>query len=646
MNKINAFFCLTAFASLMGQNITHVDDKAILTVGSKALLYNGGSFQTKGNGRTEVFGNMMLVSKNINDTFRTLDGTNQNFFLRFSDKINWNDSQFGQLYIKGFQQANISANINKEFASNKHGDYQQMGLPFFDKEFLSLENEFNAVFKNQRWTKQEILKWNNDLVRFDGSIIPASQITSNSTVGISILLTDKTKLSDRGSYFTMGTAGNFNPEMLSIVKGIPFADDLKVSLSPQNINFGTSGNSTNIYREKYNTYLSDSFEIDNPWQNTFGKYIFQFSNPFLTNIDLSLIGIDETLFGATNDDGNNISNIWGISINPVNVKFNSLSGTTSSYSANQIVTFDVNNRPVGNIESLIVKPLGTFKIKLRDNTPGTLNFDNLRRFSNIPRSENTSYSVNASKTNDGKTVKQLGVLLLNENKDQIGETYFVVSPNFQTGYISTPNNNSVQAIATPANLISTYEEAQEGGTDSNFSSKYRLYINEVNENNFVGKALNMSVFSNGFLKFQLRENSRIIETNQVLSEGKSFYYKKSGSGELIEIKQGDIIPVESNNYTLYYGKPSGTLTVMDSKPNRTVIVYDKEIGKNIVLFDPNWNTADIKVMDASGRLIINRSKVNTKDTFIIDVNKTIKSTFIINIISDKNDVVNSKFINR
>lgn len=632
MNKINAFFCLTAFASLMGQNITHVDDKAILTVGSKALLYNGGSFQTKGNGRTEVFGNMMLVSKNINDTFRTLDGTNQNFFLRFSDKINWNDSQFGQLYIKGFQQANISANINKEFASNKHGDYQQMGLPFFDKEFLSLENEFNAVFKNQRWTKQEILKWNNDLVRFDGSIIPASQITSNSTLGISINLTDKTTLADRLSYYAVGTAGGLNPENVSLISGIPYSDGLAVELKQDNINFGSSGSATNIYREKYNTYLSDIFEFSNPWEGSFAKNVYQYANPFLTNIDLSLIGIDET-----SGDGNNISNIWGISVNPNSVKFNSSTGTASSYSANQIVTFDENLRPVGNIDGLIIKPLGTFKIKLRDNSFQQLNFDNLRRFASVPRSEDTSYSVTAAKRSEGTSLKQLEVILLDEKNNQIGETYFVVG-NLQTGEIKD-ELKSVQAIATPANLLSTNEETPEGGIDQNLSSKYRLYINEVNES-YKGKPISLSVFEGKKLKFRIRENSKISSS---LSNGESFYLKNA-NGAITQIKPGDEIQIDSQNYDLYYGYPDKTLDVSTTKISRTVVTLDRFLDKYVVLFDPLWKNAKVNVYDLSGKLLIHKSQVKTDTPFVIEISKD-NRVLIVNVQNEDGQIINSKIIN-
>lgn len=115
-----------------------------------------------------------------------------------------------------------------------------------------------------------------------------------------------------------------------------------------------------MYNEKYNTYLDDSFEFTTtPWSGTFGKNFYQFGNPFLTNIDLSRIGYNESA-GVT--DGNAVSNIWGIEYNPGTV-ITLANGST--YATGSIVqTFDTNGIPVGDT-GLIIKPMQTFKIKLR-----------------------------------------------------------------------------------------------------------------------------------------------------------------------------------------------------------------------------------------------------------------------------------------
>ncbi|SIT96806.1 hypothetical protein SAMN05660493_01501 [Epilithonimonas bovis DSM 19482] len=631
MKQINTTILLLATNVVFAQ-LTHVNDNTVLSVAKNALLYNSGSFETVGNGKADVAGNVMMVAKSEEDYLKSLSA-NKNIFLRLNDNVNWNSSTYGQLYVKGFSQNNITALVAKEYASNKHGDYQQLAIPFYGKEFSSLQDEFSTTLSNQRWSRQEVLRWNNKKIRFDGSVIPSATINSNSTPGISINLTDKTTLADRLSYYAVGTAGGLNPENVLLISGIPYSDGLAVELQQDNINFGSSGSATNIYREKYNTYLSDIFEFSNPWEGSFAKNVYQYANPFLTNIDLSLIGIDET-----SGDGNNISNIWGISVNPNSVKFNSSTGTASSYSANQIVTFDENLRPVGNIDALIIKPLGTFKIKLRDNSFQQLNFDNLRRFASVPRSEDTSYSVTAAKRSEGTSLKQLEVILLDEKNNQIGETYFVVG-NLQTGEIKD-ELKSVQAIATPANLLSTSEETPEGGIDQNLASKYRLYINEVNES-FKGKPISLSVFDGKKLKFRIRENSKLISVS--LNNGESFYLKNA-NGAITQIKPGDEIQIDSQNYDLYYGYPDKTLDVSTTKISRTVVTLDRSLEKYVVLFDPLWKNAKVNVYDLSGKLLIHKSQVKTDTPFVIEISKD-NRVLIVNVQNEDGQIINSKIIN-
>ena len=637
-------FVLTSTLSIHAQDVTtHIAEESTLSIVNDALFYNRGGMQTKGNGRVEVFSKMLIEGKTDNDVVRAINATNDNFFLRLTDPANWQTSKYGQLFITGLEQNQISLVVSKEFASNKHGDYQQMGVPFFDKEFGTLQSEINTVFTNQRWSKTEILKWNNSLVQFDGSIIPATPINSAETPGITIELTDKTKFEDRASYYALGTGGGLIPENVSVINGIPYADNLTLPLSPQAVQFGSNGTGTNLYREKYNTYISDIFEIDNPWQQTYGKFIYQFSNPFLTNLDLSLIGINETLQGAIVGDDNNIDNIWGIAVNPTNVHFSNASGTTSNYAANQIVTFDINNRPVGNINALVIKPLGTFKIKLRNGTPAILNFDNLRRFSNIPRQENINYHVNANRKN-GTSVKQLGVLLLDDNYNQIGETYYVVAPHFKTGNNGNPSEYSVQAQASNSGLISSYEEnTQIGGIDENLATRYRLYINEANEGDFEGKKVSMAVYGGKYLKFEIRENAQLVEEGKNLSTNKKFFYEIDG-GEKIEIKQGDTVPLTAQTYGLYYGTPKTLSSSSSIRANRTVVTYNPSIKSYVVLFDPEWQRAQVTVFDMSGRLVTETNNIEPSTPFVIELNNNIKSMYTVQIISNKGETVISKII--
>ena len=76
------------------------------------------------------------------------------------------------------------------------------------------------------------------------------------------------------------------------------------------------------------------------------------------------------------------------------------------------------------------------------------------------------------------------------------------------------------------------------------------------------------------MKFEIRENTELIPDNSHnLSTGIGFYYKSPG-GTISEIAQNQIIPVNSDEYSLYYGKAPIVLgTEGTAKPSRTKVVY-------------------------------------------------------------------------
>jgi hypothetical protein len=158
------------------------------------------------------------------------------------------------------------------------------------------------------------------------------------------------------------------------------------------------------------------------------------------------------------------------------------------------MTFDVNSHiPIGDVNNLVVKPMGVFIMKLRDNSPQTLNFNTLRRFSGTARAAGVDYSVTANKSAVKKTtsgtVKQLGVIGLDANGNEVARAYYVVTPNATTGH-QISNDTSVQAATDKSNSLVTYEEALTGGQDPNYAGQYLLYINEANENTLREKYRN------------------------------------------------------------------------------------------------------------------------------------------------------------
>ncbi|PWN63083.1 T9SS C-terminal target domain-containing protein [Chryseobacterium phosphatilyticum] len=632
--------------SVQAQILCHVDTGANMYVSEGTLVYSGGGVQTRDNGLVELHGNMMVVGSTT-DAFKTITATGTdktdggNFVVKMNDPVNYATSTYGQLYIDGLSQSGITGIVSKEYKTDKHGNgnyYQQVALPFFGKQVGSLSTELGKTFNTGRYSNP-ILKWDNT-----GAV--SNHYTSLSTT-----------TSDGSGYYMLKVSNNdFNsaPAGTAVytVNGRPYAQFASpVTLqNGGNVSFGVGGTAINTQNEKFNSYLQDQFDLPNgAWTGTFGKNIYQFGNPFLTNLDLSKIGFIEA---GTVTDGNNVSNIMGIEYTAGTV-VTSPGGSTYTTGA-QIQTFALNGVPVGDT-GLIIKPMQPFIIKLRDNTAQTLDFNTLRRFKDVVRANGTDYGVNAARmsNNTGKSdrgsIKQLGVIGLDADKKEIARTYYVVAPSATTGH-QTSIASTVQAAASKGNLIGTFEEAVNGGYDNNYTGQYWLYINEANEDNFLGKnvmLVNYDVNKVKYYKFEIKENADMIPAgSHQLSSGIGFYYKAE-NGTVQQAKQGDIVPVTHDEYNLYYGEPNnGTLAIdkKNAKPSRTAVVYNPAITNYIVRFDPNWKKADIEVYDMSGKLVISKKAIDASRDFVIELDGSVKNSYIVKIVSDKGETVNTKIL--
>lgn len=650
----------TSFSVAAQNVIANINPNTFMYVGENALVYNKGGVQTKGNGVYDIHGNMMVVGSG-SDVLKTLNtaGTGNktdggNIILRLNNPANHSSpltpSTYGQLYINGITQGtNMPAIVDKEYRALKHGTYQQIALPFYNKVISSLSGgpsnigTLGKTFTNVRYSKNEVLTWNNTTVVSEN--LSVASTTPKST-----------------SYYMLGSAGldTGNPPAampanspaaagtVYTLRGVPFANGITEKLlnAGAGINFGTTGNATNSYNERYNTYHEDQFDYAssplNPWAfGTFGRNMYQFGNPYLTNLDLGLIGIAES--GPVTDN-NEILSVQGIRYDPGTV-VTLASGGTFSVGA-KIVTYTAGApSPVGDV-GVMIKPMQTFVIKLRNNSPEvsgnkTLSFDNLRRFKYTPRTSGTPYSPTARLEG---SVKQLGVIGLNENGEELARTYFVVYPTATSGNTAEP---TTQTILGSQDIMGTFEEdAANGGTDSNYANSYWLYINEANETDFFGKAVALALYNSDIksLKFEIRENAELIENGvHQLSSGIGFYFK-TATGEKTEIAQNQLIPVSGDQYNLYYGKAAVVLgTDGAAKPSRTRVVYNGAIDNFVVRFDPQWKKADIKVYDMSGKLIMSQPHVVADKDFVINLSKA-NSAYVVTAVSETGEKISSKIV--
>lgn len=646
---------LLAFSfSVQAQNVLlNVDANASLYVSEGALVYNGGGLQTRDNGVVDLRGNMMVVGT-ATDSFRTVTAANApktsggNIVVRLNTGGGTVATRtYGQLYIDGISQGNLTGTVSKEFLAPRHGNgsyYQQIAMPFSGKVLNGLSAEFGKTFSNSRYSRNEILKWNNTAV-VSNHFTNLADATTDAT-GYYMLGSNSNNLNTETPPATLPTIAPTATGSVFTINGTPYAPltaPVTLQNAGNNVNYGSGGNALNQYNEKYNTYLQDQFETT-AWAGTYGKNIYQFGNPFLTNLDLSRIGYVEN---AGTTDGNAVSNILGIRYDPGTV---ATLPNGASYSTGALVqTFNTDGTPVGDT-GLTIKPMQTFVLKLRDNSSQTLNFNTLRRFNNTVRQAGTNYTVTAAKTTGNGTVKQLGIIALNAAGVEIGRTYYVVSPSMTTGHQNNVTT-SVQATATQANAIGTFEEDPAGGWDQNYLSSYWLYINEANEVNFQGKNIKLANYDFGVAnnavtyKFEIKEDGEPVPagTHQ-LSTGIGFYYKTEG-GALVAAANGATVPITNAVADLYYGQPANVLATANAvKPSRTVVVYNPAVSNYIVRFDPNWKKADIQVFDMSGKLIITKTNVSTTKDFVIELDGSLRNSYVVKIVADNGETVNAKIL--
>lgn len=657
-------------SSVQAQTVLlHVDTAAKMYVSKGTLVYNGGGMQVKNTGNVENHGNFMIVGSG-SDVFRNLDASGVPVTNGtggwFVNKLNEQDNvglvnpitaptpgnpllyTYGQLYIDGIAQTAVTGVVDQEVRQVAHGSYQQMGFPFYDKTVSSLSQSgtltpqaiaLGKVFNNTRYSGNEILYWNNTNV-----------VSANLPNGLSTRL--GVDLSPFSYFIVGGTGLNVTTQTRTLV-GRPVATVASsfpstLSGAGASVNFGATGGALNQYGEFYNSYLQDTFSASGgTWggNSSFGRNIYQFGNPYMTNLDLSQIAVSET-----NGDGNNLTNIYGVRLEVQGVQYSTTGGGGSA--TYKFITFDAGGVAVGDVPYAMVRPMGTFVVKLKDNlAPQNLNFSTLRRFNYHRRQPSTAYNVSAAKNTLSGTVKQLGIIGLDVDGNEVQRTYYVVSPNTISGHTSNP---TVQVAASGGTSFGTFEEnATTGGYDSNYFS-YWLYINEANESNFKGKNIKLVNYNPNIVsfKFEIREDATEIANGaHLLSSGEGFYYKKGTDTSVLPATQGATVvslPGSSNGveYDLYYGLPNPTSlgTTDIKKQSKTLVVYNPDTDGYFVRFDSSWKKANIDIFDLSGKLVSSKKDVDATRDHVLDLEKDLKIGYLVTIISEKGEKVTSKIV--
>ncbi|EKB61328.1 T9SS type A sorting domain-containing protein [Bergeyella zoohelcum] len=623
--------------SANAQFISYVGEGAQMYVQSGALVYNGGGMKVVGSGKVENSGNVMIVGDASSkfETVNTSGGAKTdggNFILKMTNAT-VGSLRYGQLYIDGLSQSNITGVVDKEYKDLKHGTYQQIAFPFYQKALSTLDAEFNKTFSNNRWSQDELLVWNNKVARFD--LVQTTGTTANAAWQV-------VGRNANTAYFAIGSKGYNASADIKTVKGVPYANKISENMqgAAAGIDFGPNGSKRNYYRETYASYLQDAWDApQGPWKGNFGRNIYQFGNPFFTNLDLKYLATD-------------IPTVQGVRVCTSSVK-TLPSGSTFSESA-QYITY-ASGVAVG-ATNVMIKPMQTFVVKLKDANPATLDFDKLRRFAYTPKSSASAQGVTSSR--NASTVKELTIIAQDENGEDLGRTYYVIYSDGVTGQPIQPSAQAASSDFAP-NLnppvyptISTYEENVSGGIDTSVSDLYRLHINEANETDFKGKELVLEIKNANVasLKFEIKENGELISDKaSSLSNGEKFYINIGGNNNEIIANNG-VLPVTSANtlnFKLYYGLPTSTLSnnEVTKKGSSTSVVFDASINEYKVIFDKDWKTAKVQVFDMAGKLVKSSENVKTSSDFVLGLPK-IEGVYIVTVISEKGQRYSSKIVNK
>ncbi len=622
--------------SLSSQVLTYVGSDAQMVVKDGTLVYSGGGWQNDKKGKVENFGDIMVVSDTnaLFDIAQASEGAPDagEFTLKYTDP-----TTYGQLYIKGLAQGKITGKVTKEYtADGNHGaadgsGRQQVGLPFYGLSVDELKSSIfpylqinNSALNSQgRFNKASAFRWNNQKIRFDQLL--TGQLLDKAT---DYFIIPRTNSAGTIEWNPAGTKKDF--------KGRAYADThdthaftLEVLDTNYVSDLGAGGVKKNYYNETYKSYVNDPFvdgTVASNWQSggNYGKNLSQFANPFLTNLDLTNLKVDGQTLPFTN--------IVGIAYYKAgSISWNAQNGSTYTENSANIANVSGGSLQAGAVDDFVIKPMGEVMVKISGAVK--INLNDARSFSQTKRGNYDVASRSSSIPSD-KIVKQLGVTLLNADGEQIGRTFYAVSPSATTGR----EGASLQAFVGDYPIY-TKEEKEDGGEDTDFAS--HLYINEANETSFKGKEIPMFInySSPASIRFDVFEAGVKLTENQTLTSGD--FYIKDGN-DIIKIKSGDTMVVGSDYYGLYFEQPEGTLGTNTALLGNTIIA--KNVSDWVVRFSKNWKTANIEVYTAAGQLIHSKKNVSTSQDYIIPLNSQANGMFIVRAISDSGEAVTKKIV--
>lgn len=644
---------------------TYVTGNVTVKVQPNTLFYNGSDFIVTENvtessvimneGNIKINGNFDNSSVSASED----GGDGANFVSRWTDQ-----NEYGQVIIADDATSAGMLTMEKKAINPTTFTWGQFAIPYvFTNAKTALETLFpGIVYKSGTRYNHSIMTWDNAVRPEYDHKAPTTGISPTDYVLLN--LTSHTEL--------IGYMEGGDP--ILPYAGTPangeFNAVYKPSIYPTTV-WNTWKNQKNTHNEKYSTYIEEHIRVSN--STDFGRFYFQFGNPYTSNIDLSYIGTN------TVDDGVYVANLLGV-VKISGAGWNQNVGIESSVAVR--ATWD-GAQWGGNPDALIIKPFEGFYVGLKaDATLDSRTFhfnDGLKTFSMTPAatvgtdpgdvmngknapeesgepqaedrmSASLSLSTSASRT----SFYQLGLNLFTEDGVATGNAvYVIVDSKSQTG-IAQPLESDY------ADFNRGFFLTQENADGSEVTTPNRIMqINTVHPK-YVAKPIQLFFKKdaqdvNGYiLKADLfyKNIFRKLGEHTNYADGNSFFFYDKAQDVLMPITSDFSYYIErpeqtqNSRYVIYWnGGParnSGKMGAEDeaAAAGLTQVYKDGDLHK--VRFDQSWQSADISVYDLTGRLIHKVNNVKTDVDYVLDLPNT--ATYVVKIQSGTGEVVTQKIL--
>lgn len=662
---LNALFLSGLFINNVYSQEAYVAGNAKVKINPNTLVYFGDGLTLKNEVNqanvVENAGNIIIQSGFTNAG--AADGADgKNFISTWTNAAN-----YGQVIIQQDVSTTSKLTMEKGAIDPSIFTWGQFAIPYaFDSPNEAMLALFGNPFTGSSRYYSSLMKWDNlQKPEFD-QLTPAGTGATGLNPGDYVIL--------NLTYYSGGIKQQmmdaFNGSGKLAYSGAPTNQLINQSFAAEiypdtDTAWNTWKEQKNSYNERYKTYISD--DVREGTTDNYGRYFFQFGNPYTSNIDLSYIGTDT----ETVNDGIKIDKLMSVSkIGSEEWSFESGSTVVSSVRA-----IWNGSSWSGNPEALVIKPFETFILGLyHDADRTTYNFDfndNLKTFESVPGVGGFAGNTTVNdKMNTGTLVMafdptsatkhvfyQLGLRLYDADDNYTNnEVYVVVGA---VNKVQNGTNDKYESEYADFDNRTGFYLAQENADGSEVTSTDRkLYINAVNTqyeakpiqlffnrkaNDSEGYYVKSSLFY-GDIFHQLDSEDLNFYGNN------SYYFYDKTDDILLPIDtefsyyiEPSSNSLESRYQVFWNGGPQQNKLNVEEKilPGSQTFVY-KNQEKQMVRFSDEFSTAEIKVYDLSGRNILTHTNVKTDLDF--ELNLPAKGVYVVKILSDTGVTYTQKII--